>query len=181
MIAAKHFRLEDTKVFVKETFMNIRIAKREDANHFVEFNSAMAFETEGKTLDQSIVETAVGAIFDDPNKGFYVVAEEDGRIIGGLLITYEWSDWRNAWWWWIQSVFLRPDARGKRVYSHLNDFVKAHAKKAGNVYGIRLYVETENIHARRVYEKVGMERSHYMMYEESLSEPPASAGGQLDN
>ena len=148
--------------------MNIRLAAREDAQHFVEFNQAMAFETEGKTLDQTKVEAAVGAIFDDPNKGFYVVAEEGEQIVGGLLITYEWSDWRNAWWWWIQSVFLRPEARGKRVYSQLNDFVKARAKEAGNVYGIRLYVETENVHAQRVYETVGMEKSHYLMYEESL-------------
>lgn len=148
--------------------MKIRLAKREDAHNFVEFNSAMALETEGKTLDHTTVETAVFAIVDDPAKGFYIVAEEDEKIIGGLLITYEWSDWRNAWWWWIQSVFLEPEARGKRVYSQLYDFVKAEANQAGNVYGIRLYVETENAHAQRVYEKVGMERSPYLMYSETL-------------
>ena len=148
--------------------MNIRLARREDAKHFVEFNSAMAFETEGKTLDQTIVEAAVDAVFDDPTKGFYVVAEDAGQMVGGLMITFEWSDWRNAYFWWIQSVFLRPEARGKRVYSLLNDFVKERAKEAGNVYGIRLYVETENVHAQRVYEKVGMEQSHYLMYHEML-------------
>ncbi|MEO6654516.1 MAG: GNAT family N-acetyltransferase [Pyrinomonadaceae bacterium] len=148
--------------------MNIRLATSEDAFYFVEFNSAMAFETEGKTLDKPSVQAAVNAIFDDPHKGFYIVAEEGAQIIGGLLVTYEWSDWRNAWWWWIQSVFLRPEARGKRVYSQLNDFVKAYAKQSGNVYGIRLYVESDNVHAQRVYEKVGMEQSHYLMYEESL-------------
>lgn len=148
--------------------MNIRLAASKDAHHFVEFNRAMAFETEGKTLDQTLVEAAVNAIFDDPNKGFYIVAEDGSQIVGGLLITYEWSDWRNAWWWWIQSVFLRPEARGKRVYSQLNDFVKARATEAGNVYGIRLYVDTDNVHAQRVYEKVGMEQSHYLMYHEML-------------
>ena len=148
--------------------MNIRLARREDSRYFVEFNSAMALETEGKSLDQRTVDAAVKAVFDDPNKGFYVVAEEDGVVVGGLMVTYEWSDWRNAWWWWIQSVFLRPEARGKRVYSQLNDFVKSQAKVAGNVYGIRLYVETENAHAQRVYEKVGMERSNYIMYHEML-------------
>ncbi len=148
--------------------MNIRLATLEDAHYFVEFNTAMAFETEGKTLEQTIVEAAVNAIFDDPNKGFYIVAEDGDEVIGGLLITYEWSDWRDAWWWWIQSVFLRPEARGKRVYSQLNDFVKERANAAGNVYGIRLYVETENVHAQRVYEKVGMERSPYLMYSEML-------------
>ncbi len=148
--------------------MNIRLAGREDVFHFVEFNQAMALETEGKTLDRSTVEAAVEAVIDDPNKGFYVVAEEDGQIVGGLLITYEWSDWRGRWWWWIQSVFIRPEARGKRVYSQLNDFVKQLAREAGNVYGIRLYVETDNVHAQLVYEKVGMEQSHYLMYEETL-------------
>ena len=167
-LLAKHLRLEDEARFVKESNMKIRLATREDAHHFVEFNSAMALETEGKTLDQGTVETAVFAIVDDPNKGFYIVAEEDGEIVGGLLITHEWSDWRNAWWWWIQSVFLKPEVRGKRVYSQLYDFVKAQAREAGNVYGIRLYVETENVHAQRVYEKVGMEQSNYLMYHETL-------------
>lgn len=148
--------------------MNIRLAAREEARYFVEFNQAMALETEGKTLDHDTVDVAVKAVFDDVNKGFYVVAVDDDVIVGGLMVTYEWSDWRNAWWWWIQSVFLRPEARGKRVYSQLNDFVKAQAKEAGNVYGIRLYVETENVHAQRVYEKVGMEQSNYIMYHEML-------------
>lgn len=148
--------------------MKIRLSGRDDAKYFVEFNCAMALETEGKALDHSVVETAVNAVFDDPNKGFYVVAEDNGMIVGGLCITYEWSDWRNAWWWWIQSVYLRPEARGKHAYSELYDFVKSRAREAGNVFGIRLYVETDNIHAQRVYEKVGMERSHYLMYHEKL-------------
>jgi len=148
--------------------MNIRLAHRGDAHYFVEFNQAMALETEGKTLDGKVVETAVNAVFEDKNKGFYVVAEDDNTVIGGLLITYEWSDWRNAWFWWIQSVFIRSEARGKRVYSMLNDFVKTRAIEAGNVYGIRLYVETDNVHAQRVYEKVGMEQPRYLMYQELL-------------
>ena len=86
--------------------MNIRLARREDAQDFVEFNQAMAFETEGKTLDQSTVDAAVKAVFDDPNKGFYVVAVDGDVIVGGLMVTFEWSDWRNAWWWWIQSVVI---------------------------------------------------------------------------
>jgi GNAT superfamily N-acetyltransferase len=147
--------------------MNIRVASREDGHVFVEFNQAMAFETEGKQLDPDIVGPAVASVFDDVEKGFYVVAEDEGHLVGGLMITYEWSDWRNAWLWWIQSVFVRPEARGKRVYSELYDFVKARAREAG-VYGIRLYVEHDNTHAQRVYEKVGMERSHYVMYEEML-------------
>ena len=148
--------------------MNIRLARHEDAHHFVEFNRAMAFETEAKMLEQTVVEAAVNAVFDDPTKGFYIVAEDGDEVIGGLMITFEFSDWRNSYFWWIQSVFLRPEARGRHVYSALYDFVKARAKANGNVYGIRLYVETENLHAQRVYEKVGMEQSNYLMYHEML-------------
>ncbi|MEQ1923162.1 MAG: GNAT family N-acetyltransferase [Pyrinomonadaceae bacterium] len=151
--------------------MNIRLATAGDANMLIEFNLAMALETEGKRLDPAVVDSAVRSVFTDPEKGFYVVAEDEGQILGGLMVTREWSDWRNGWWWWVQSVYIRPEGRGRRVYSHLYDFVKAKAKEAG-ACGIRLYVETENIHAQRVYEKVGMERSHYLMYEE-MSEPPA--------
>lgn len=147
--------------------MNIRLARVEDAHFFVEFNQAMAFETEGKQLDPNVVGPAVESVFTDTEKGFYVVAENGGSVVGGLMITYEWSDWRNAWMWWIQSVYIRKEARGKRVYSQLYDFVKERAREAG-VYGIRLYVEHDNTHAQRVYEAVGMEASHYVMYEEML-------------
>ena len=163
----KHFRLEVSIRFVKQTFMNIRLATIEDTDTFVEFNAAMAVETEGKRLDPDVVEPAVRSVFTDTEKGFYVVAEDGGQIVGGLMVTYEWSDWRNAWWWWIQSVYIRPEGRGKRIYSLLYDFVKAKAKDSG-AYGIRLYVETENVHAQQVYEKVGMNRSPYFMYDEQL-------------
>ncbi len=148
--------------------MKIRLARREDAHYFIEFNQAMAFETEGKRLDPEVVGPAVESVFDDVEKGFYIVAEDGDEVVGGLMITYEWSDWRGRWFWWIQSVFIRPEARGKRVYSQLYDFVKTAAREAGNVYGIRLYVETDNVHAQRVYEKVGMQQSHYLMYDEML-------------
>lgn len=148
--------------------MNIRLATIDDAATLAGFNAAMAMETEGKTLDMEMVETAVRAAFESDDKGFYIVAEEDGVVLGGLMITYEWSDWRNSWWWWIQSVYIRPEARGRRIYSELYGEVKRRAKDAGNVYGIRLYVEYENEHATRVYEKLGMERAHYHMYAEQL-------------
>jgi ribosomal protein S18 acetylase RimI-like enzyme len=108
----------------------------------------------------------VQAVFDDPNKGFYVVAESDGRIVGGLMVTFEWSDWRNSWFWWIQSVFIIPEFRGQRVYSQLYDFVKKRAAQNSNVCGFRLYVEKDNLHAQKVYESVGMESTYYLMYEE---------------
>ena len=146
--------------------MNIRVATAADANALIEFNQAMALETEDKHLDLEILGPGVRAVFGDTQKGFYVVAEDDGHIIGALMVTYEWSDWRNGWFWWIQSVYILPEARGRRIYSRLYEFVKERAAEAGNVCGFRLYVEQENSHARRVYENVGMEASHYCMYEE---------------
>ena len=148
--------------------MDIRIAVASDASSLVEFNQAMALETEGKQLDNSVLTRGVNKVFLDPNKGFYVAAEEDGVIIGGLMVTFEWSDWRDAWFWWIQSVYIRPQARGKGLYRQMYEFVKDHARKKGDVCGFRLYVETENANARSVYDKVGMSASHYLMYEEEV-------------
>ncbi|MGQ0542494.1 MAG: GNAT family N-acetyltransferase [Blastocatellia bacterium] len=146
--------------------MKIRFATLEDASELVEFNQAMALETEGKHLDAETLSNGVRAVFADEKKGFYVVAEESEKIVGALMVTYEWSDWRNAWFWWIQSVYILPEARGRSIYTHLYDFVKQTAVEAGNVCGFRLYVEKENIHAQNVYEKVGMDASCYQMYEE---------------
>lgn len=148
--------------------ITIRIAKKEDAPALVEFNQAMALETEGKNLDSQILTSGVESVFHDERKGFYVVAEESGKIIGGLMITFEWSDWRDNWFWWIQSVYILPAGRGKKIYSRLYDFVKEKARESKEVCGIRLYVEKENTHAQKVYEKLGMESSHYLMYEETL-------------
>ncbi|MEZ5427474.1 MAG: GNAT family N-acetyltransferase [Pyrinomonadaceae bacterium] len=144
----------------------IRIAGRGDAPALVDFNQAMALETEGKRLETSVLNAGVEAVFEDEKKGFYVVAETSGRIVGGLMITFEWSDWRNGWFWWIQSVYILPEARGRRIYVRLYDFVRERAAEQGDVCGFRLYVEKENTKAQRVYEKCGMEASHYLMYEE---------------
>ncbi len=147
--------------------MNIRIAISDDAPALVAFNQAMALETEGKTLANEKISPGVATVFGDEKKGFYVVAEnEDGAIAGGLMVTYEWSDWRNAWFWWIQSVYILPDHRGQRLYSRMYDFVKQRAVEDGGVCGFRLYVETDNTNAQKVYDAVGMRSSHYLMYEE---------------
>ena len=146
--------------------MNIRIANVTDADSLVEFNQAMALETENKRLDGPMLKAGVDAVFADEKKGFYVVAEIDGIIAAGLLVTYEWSDWRNAWFWWIQSVYVLPRHRGRRIYGEIYDFVKALADEKGDVCGFRLYVEKENYRAQKVYERVGMDASHYLMYEE---------------
>ena len=150
--------------------MEIRIAAREDAAAMVEFNQAMAMETEQKRLDENVLSKGVSAVFDDPQKGFYVVADDGGRIVGGLMVTYEWSDWRNGWFWYVQSVYVRPEGRGRRVYSQLYRFVKERAAAAGNVCGFRLYVEKENERAQAVYKKLGMEETYYRMFEEMLKQ-----------
>lgn len=148
--------------------MNIRLAEKEDAAALVEFNQAMALETEGKSLDTQILQSGVSAVFENEEKGFYVVAEENLQIVGGLMITFEWSDWRNGWFWWIQSVYILPEYRGRGIYRLLYEFVKTRARKTENVCGFRLYVEKENESAQRVYEKLGMEKSYYLMYEEMI-------------
>lgn len=150
----------------------IRLANRQDAPAIVEFNQAMAQETEGKLLDRAILNGGVEAVFDgggDAEKGFYVVAESvEGEIVGGLMVTFEWSDWRNSWFWWIQSVYVLPDFRGRKIYRRLYEFVREKAAATKNVCGFRLYVERENERAQRVYEKLGMQQSHYLMYEEII-------------
>ena len=146
--------------------MNIRLAARTDIDALVGFNKSMALETEDKELEAEVLRPGVAAVFDDPNKGFYVVAEVDGKPVGGLLITYEWSDWRNKWFWWIQSVYVVPDYRGRSGYRQMYQFVKMLADRRGDVCGFRLYVDRENEAAQRVYEKLGMHRSHYLAYEE---------------
>lgn len=145
--------------------MIIRIAEALDADSLVAFNQAMALETEGKQLDAGVLSSGVEAVFQDDRKGFYVVAENSGKIIGGLMVTFEWSDWRNNWFWWIQSVYVLPDFRGQGIYRSLYEFVINKASLQGDVCGFRLYVEKENRKAQKVYEKLGMEISHYLMFE----------------
>lgn len=146
--------------------MEIRLAERGETPELVEFNQAMALETEGKFLDPQILSSGVESVFHDREKGFYVVVEDDGRIVAGLMVTFEWSDWRDAWFWWIQSVYVRPEYRGRGIYGAMYDFVKQLASERGDVCGFRLYVEQENVRAQRVYEKLGMKQSYYLMYEE---------------
>jgi ribosomal protein S18 acetylase RimI-like enzyme len=148
--------------------VNIRQATTQDIDSLVEFNLAMALETEGKHLPPGLLRSGVEAVFGDEKKGFYVVAEDEGQVVGGLMVTYEWSDWRNGWFWWIQSVYIPPEQRGKRIYSELYSFLKQRAAEVGNVCGFRLYAETENTHAQNVYKKVGMDTPHYVMFEECL-------------
>ena len=142
----------------------IRRAQKNDIPFITSFNQKMAKETENIQLDETILKNGVVSLFDQPQYGFYCVAEVDGRIVGQLMITYEWSDWRNGLFWWIQSVYIIPDFRGKGIYKQLHSFILKESSKH-SVCGIRLYVDKDNTNAKNVYKKCGMSMSHYDMFE----------------
>ena len=144
---------------------SIRQACLEDAARIIEFQQAMALETEGKTLDDSRISAGVDAVLRSPDKGFYIVAELDGAVVGSLLITYEWSDWRNATFLWIQSVFVDAGHRRQGVYTAMHNHVLSLAEADGGYCGVRLYVERTNIGAQHTYKSLGMDHSHYDLYE----------------
>ena len=131
----------------------------------MEFNAAMAHESEGKTLEVEHLRAGVAAVLDDDGRGFYFVAEDSGRVVGQLLITTEWSDWRNAYYWWIQSVYVTPEFRRKGVYRKLHNHVMAEARGRGDVCGLRLYVDRDNSVAQQVYANLEMGHSHYDLWE----------------
>jgi len=144
----------------------IRKAKLTDSHQIVSFQVQMALETENLVLEKRIVEIGVEAVFQDKTKGTYYVAEIEGKVVGSLLTTYEWSDWRNGRVLWIQSVFVEADQRGKGVYRKLYEYVKERVQHDDTDFrGIRLYVDKTNTAAQKVYEKLGMENHHYEMYE----------------
>lgn len=148
--------------------ITIRAAIRSDLSHVAQWNAAMAWETEHKTLDAAVLERGIAAVFDEPRRGFYLIAERDGTPVGCLLVTYEWSDWRAGDFWWVQSVYVVAEARREGVFRSLYEDVEVRAKQAGAV-GLRLYVETENERAQRTYAGLGMSRCHYFMYEAEFS------------
>ncbi|GJL82066.1 MAG: hypothetical protein DHS20C01_17000 [marine bacterium B5-7] len=143
-------------------------ARIEHTDTIAAFNVAMALETESITLDSNRVRAGVRAVFEKPARGFYLVARIDEKIIGCLMITHEWSDWRNGLFWWIQSVYVTPEHRGMGVYRRLYRDVLARAMNMGEVCGIRLYVEKDNLNARKAYEALGMSNSGYLVFEETL-------------
>ena len=144
--------------------ITVRAATRADQAHIAAWNAAMAWETEARRLDPETLERGVLAIFDEPRRGFYLVAEHEGTPVGCLMVTYEWSDWRCGDFWWIQSVYVVESARRLGVFRGLYEDVAKRAKTARAV-GLRLYVETENERAQATYAGLGMERCHYFMYE----------------
>lgn len=153
--------------------ISIRPARPEDLDTLVEFSAAMAMETEGRILDRPRLRLGTQAVFDSPTRGFYLVAEQrdHASVVGQLLITFEWSDWRNATFWWIQSVYVRPDCRRQGVYRRMHQAVLERAKAQGGICGVRLYVEQNNSVAQTVYARVGLSVSAYRVFEEDFILP----------
>ncbi len=146
----------------------IRRANRADLETLVGFNAAMARETEDKALDLDTLRRGISAMLEDDSLGFYLVAAMDGEAVAQLMVTTEWSDWRNAHFWWLQSLYVRPEYRRRGIFRQLYEHVQQQARESGNVCGIRLYVERTNRRAQEAYVKLGMAHSHYDMYEEEF-------------
>lgn len=143
----------------------IRPGELKDAKLIAEYNQAMAWETEHKHLDLPTVNRGVARVFGDPKKGFYLVAESKGKMIGQLMVTFEWSDWRDGWFWWIQSVYVKSEYRRQGIFRKLFDSAVQQAKLAGDVVGIRLYVEQDNKKAQATYAGLGMKNPGYFVEE----------------
>lgn len=146
--------------------LTIRPAEMKDAAVLADFNAKMAWETEHKRLDMDVLTQGVTAVLKDDRKGFYTVGESNGEVIGQCLMTFEWSDWRNGWMWWIQSVYVREDSRGKGVWASLYRHLLARAMALPDVIGIRLYVERDNVKAKAAYQKLGMTDAGYDIMEQ---------------
>lgn len=144
---------------------DIRPARPQDAGTVAEFQILMARETEDLELDPATVARGVNAVFTDPSKGEYWVAESEGRVVASLLTTYEWSDWRDGTVLWIQSLYVIPELRRQGIYRRMYEVLKAHVQASPRLMGIRLYVDKRNSRAQGVYASLGMTREHYELFE----------------
>ena len=147
------------------TTARYREARLSDADWIVEFQIAMAEETEQIRLDRMVCTAGVAAVLRDEKLGRYYVGEIDGEVAASTLITYEWSDWRNGMVWWIQSVYVLPGARKQGVYAGLYRYIQELAQGDDHVRGIRLYVDRRNAPAQQVYTRLGMNGEHYQVFE----------------
>lgn len=147
--------------------MNLRVrrAAAPDAEVIARYNAAMAIETEHLDLERERLLAGVRAVLADAGKGFYLVAETEGAVAGQMMITYEWSDWRNGWFWWIQSVYVIAEYRRRGVFRTLFEHVQTAARKDPEVIGLRLYVERGNLSAQKTYRMLGMADTGYFVLE----------------
>jgi GNAT superfamily N-acetyltransferase len=150
---------------------HVRPAQTEDLDVLVAGNLALAEETEGMRLDVETLREGILALLESRAPGRYWIAELEGGVVGQLLITFEWSDWRNRMVWWIQSVYVEPGVRGRGVLRALYDTVRREAQAAG-AGGLRLYVNTQNVRAQGVYAALGMNGDHYRVFEDMFADPP---------
>ncbi len=148
--------------------ITVRPAAIGDVAQLVHFNSAMATESEDKGLDPVVLEDGIRYLLAHPKQGFYLIAETDGGVAGALLVTFEWSDWRNGRFWWIQSVYVDRSHRRRGVYSALHSEVRNAALADAEGCGIRLYVEQDNSGAQETYRRLGMSETRYRIYEEEF-------------
>ncbi|WP_298635079.1 GNAT family N-acetyltransferase [uncultured Umboniibacter sp.] len=144
--------------------MSIRRATQDDVQSLVHFNQQMAWETEQKKLDTAVLNEGVSAVVNYDDRGFYLVAEAHNQVIASLMVTFEWSDWRNGFFWWVQSVYVLPEFRRQGLYQQLYATVQELGANAGAI-GFRLYVEKENQVAQKTYQSLGMTVCDYDMYE----------------
>jgi GNAT superfamily N-acetyltransferase len=159
--------------------LNVRLAKPEDAARIASFSAAMALETEGRHLDRDRLHDGTIALLNSPDRGFFMVAEleraDDRQLLGQLMITYEWSDWRNGVFWWVQSVYVDRTWRRQGVFRRMHQAVLQEAKARTDVCGVRLYVDKDNPIAHVTYERLGLIRSAYQIYESDFVLPPKTA------
>jgi GNAT superfamily N-acetyltransferase len=148
--------------------MQIRFATPNDATTIANFNKAMALETENKILNDETILEGVKNLLLQPQYGFYLVAEIDHEIVGSLMITYEWSDWRNGIIWWLQSVYVKTSHRQQSVFKNMLAFVEQQAIAKKSV-GIRLYMDNQNSNAAKTYERCGFTQSDYLILEKLIS------------
>ena len=155
--------------------MSIRPARSTDLEFIVEGNASMAAETEGRPLDRALLAEGVAAVFADPNKGRYYIADDGEEPVGQVLVTYEWSDWRAGWFWWLTSVHLMPEKRGQGVFSALYAHILAEARRDPEICGIRLYVASANTRAAAIYVKCGLRDAGYRIFEVDFQSPATVA------
>lgn len=150
--------------------LSIREAVASDAAQIAENNALLAIESEGTQLAPEVAGHGAEAMFADRSKGCYWLAEADAKVIGQLMLTYEWSDWRNGMVWWIQSVYVHGDFRRRGVFSALYRHVETLARRDPEVCGLRLYVERDNARAQQTYEALGMHMTNYVVMQSMFAE-----------
>lgn len=156
----------------------VRRATGDDVETIAQFNVRMAQETEDTLLDIAVVQQGVQQLLDRPSDGFYMVAEVDRQVVGVLLVTTEWSDWHNGYYWWIQSVYVTAPHRRAGIFRSLYRAIQRQAESDANVRAFRLYVERDNLAAQSTYRALGMEQTPYLVFEEKKRQPAHTPGSE---